>query len=728
MKKLCLVFTLVVLCLCLAVSCDDKQPPQNNNQDSVVKYTREYWGEWKKLDQSETWLINSNSIRVNGTASSREVVLTKPSENVISVTENGITYCLYAVRTASSSIKGNVSSSETPKGEPIYRVVAQNIRDANDKTETTTDSDGNFSMDNLIAGDDYRIQIGDTSLSVRPSYSGEDIGTITLMNGVNFKVTIDNPSEVMYAGSVYYSMNLIIENIGDTNCTAATYTLTGEPGLEVINHYTDGVLLRTVASGEKKIIPLRVKCSTPDSETVIKKLNLVITDRNGTTWNDSVSLKFYRDSATINVVSETGRPISGVIIGDGRTFLITGDTQYSVIVPKIADGHYLLVFSGAIANSTRNTETAYSLGVNCSAVSQNSLLKELGTKTNSFEPNNQETLAYDLREGNAIVSYLFENDIDYFHICFHVWDSGIVLNSPSCINDGVAIYSCECCGEMIQEELPATGHCWDSGSTILEPTQATEGVVRYSCFICGEKRDVFIPRNYYIGETGPAGGFVFYDCDADNKSGNSDGLVSTECGWRFLEAAPADLRVIAGQPSVDKTLVGYDSATQLFDYCGICWDYSLDFLFVNGTANYDGSDCTGVEIGRGNKNTAMLVEFMDTASPGTAFVRLTSPSCGMLSYYPYYPAKLCDCLEYEINGIVYNDWFLPSAEELTCLKKNLFDKGIGCLSTDASYWSSSEDATNPRWIWYRSFSSGGTSGAGTTSREHFYHIRPIRAF
>ncbi len=44
-----------------------------------------------------------------------------------------------------------------------------------------------------------------------------------------------------------------------------------------------------------------------------------------------------------------------------------------------------------------------------------------------------------------------------------------------------------------------------------------------------------------IGKTGPAGGIIFYDCDADNDSGNYDDLISSECGWRYLEAAPLDL-------------------------------------------------------------------------------------------------------------------------------------------------------------------------------------------
>ena len=53
--------------------------------------------------------------------------------------------------------------------------------------------------------------------------------------------------------------------------------------------------------------------------------------------------------------------------------------------------------------------------------------------------------------------------------------------------------------------------------------------------------------DYKIGDEGPAGGVIFYD-----KGEYSD-------GWRYLEAAPADLVLLDGVPTIDLTFDVYYS-------------------------------------------------------------------------------------------------------------------------------------------------------------------------
>ena len=153
-------------------------------------------------------------------------------------------------------------------------------------------------------------------------------------------------------------------------------------------------------------------------------------------------------------------------------------------------------------------------------------------------------------------------------------------------------------------------------------------------------------KTYKVGDTGPAGGYIFYDCDADNDSGNADGLISSECGWRFLEAAPEN---------VGKYVFGY---------------YRTSDTGSNTAVG------TSAEIGKGKANTEKLVETM-----GATTYKAESGS----------EKKVCAaaaCLGYEKNG--YKDWFLPSSDELKQMYENLIKAEVVTFDT-GFYWSSFEN-------------------------------------
>ena len=183
---------------------------------------------------------------------------------------------------------------------------------------------------------------------------------------------------------------------------------------------------------------------------------------------------------------------------------------------------------------------------------------------------------------------------------------------------------------------------------------------------------------------------VFYDCDADNETGNADGLSSSECGWRYLEAAPADL-----------------ASTYVFGYCRTGED--TDNLFVNGTPTYNAADCTGTAIGTGKANTQFLV-----AAMGTEVYSASSGSTKTADY----AAKLCD--DYSAGG--KSDWFLPSYDELNLMYAN--KSSIGGFAV-FYYWSSSEYNSDSQ-------AAGGLYfGDGYQSyyyRKQNYNVRPVRAF
>ena len=152
---------------------------------------------------------------------------------------------------------------------------------------------------------------------------------------------------------------------------------------------------------------------------------------------------------------------------------------------------------------------------------------------------------------------------------------------------------------------------------------------------------------YAIGDTGPAGGKVFY--------------LSDNTGLHGLEAAPVDQST------------------------GAPWGcYGTSITGAQGTA-----------VGTGATNTAAIVNFCAEANT---------------------PAKLADA--YTLNG--YNDWFLPSKDELNLLYAQI--DVVGGFA-GSSYWSSSENDSNFAWLQF--FATGSQF---FSSKTNTLSVRAVRAF
>lgn len=179
---------------------------------------------------------------------------------------------------------------------------------------------------------------------------------------------------------------------------------------------------------------------------------------------------------------------------------------------------------------------------------------------------------------------------------------------------------------------------------------------------------------YFVGSEGQAGGIIFYDCDADNNLGNSDGLISDDIDWRFLEAAPGDLiqESNGGIPRVNHD----EEFRQHFRFGYYRYEEGDLNRFVNISNIELTETSTKQGIGEGKKNTELLVAAMGDK----AYKQFNG---GLKDWYA---AKLCEGLDF--GG--YSDWFLPSYEELKLLflhKELLSNLDPMPLY---SYWSSSE--------------------------------------
>lgn len=203
-------------------------------------------------------------------------------------------------------------------------------------------------------------------------------------------------------------------------------------------------------------------------------------------------------------------------------------------------------------------------------------------------------------------------------------------------------------------------------ASLSDGSTYTIGSATEDCIQFGKFSTHFSAYYPIVGGIGPAGGYIFYDCDADNDATNdgsgSDGLRSDVCGWRYLEAAPSDI-----------------SACPWGD---------------------DGTFGTKTGIGEGKNNTDIIVNNASTQITDTA-------------------SKAC--LDYEVN--CYDDWFLPSKDELILMYNNLHKKGIGNFS-NTYYWSSSEYSNTTHGCDHKFNSDDNDIGLRNTSRA----VRAVRAF
>jgi len=215
----------------------------------------------------------------------------------------------------------------------------------------------------------------------------------------------------------------------------------------------------------------------------------------------------------------------------------------------------------------------------------------------------------------------------------------------------IAITICNSCSPDKQTQKVNTN---DNTTSTPEPTTTPADTSTTTNAQPVEPTPSTIPNTtsgtYKIGNTGPAGGLIFYD---------KGDYVS---GWRYLEAAPANSEETA--------------------------QWGLYGIACLGTS--DG-------IGSGKANTDIINNLLLTNGETNCASQL--------------------CVALNING--FNDWFLPSKDELNLMYENLrVGENIGRFNingewTEGWYWSSSvvyyendEPWYSGYFTWIQRFSDG----------------------
>lgn len=140
-------------------------------------------------------------------------------------------------------------------------------------------------------------------------------------------------------------------------------------------------------------------------------------------------------------------------------------------------------------------------------------------------------------------------------------------------------------------------------------------------------------------------------------------------------------------------IIVYIDSTGLHGIIASKSDVSIGATWYNGAFGITGA--TGKIIGTGPNNTRKIIRAQGDG---------------------IYAAKVC--ADYRPDSI-YNDWYLPSKNELTEVYKQKTKIGAG----NYVYWSSTEYDTNGAWA--QNFSTGGRK---KSAKDRIYHVRAVRTF
>jgi len=284
-------------------------------------------------------------------------------------------------------------------------------------------------------------------------------------------------------------------------------------------------------------------------------------------------------------------------------------------------------------------------------------------------------------------------------------------NDPVTVSDN----SGSLAGPVIRDEIRQRFIGWNR-----DPDATSyEYLPGHTMFITGDVTlyAIYTQDDDVLRKLGPGGGWVFYDAG------------SAESWGRYLEAANPGWIDEGDDPRCEWGLWADqgEQSVQIIDEAGnaigtglnntsiIISFYDALYLKSDGTTSY--YDYDWVSLTAGTKET-----FTDGVSD-YEFSSVWDDYDGTVA------AKVCHDYSVVYNEVTYDDWFLPSKDELNQMYLNLSREGVeGFAQVNAYYWSSSE--SDGRNAWYQFFGTMGDEDGPQdySGKASVYWVRAVRAF
>jgi len=285
---------------------------------------------------------------------------------------------------------------------------------------------------------------------------------------------------------------------------------------------------------------------------------------------------------------------------------------------------------------------------------------------------------------NTIIGNSATDDGGGIGIHSDFWDGSLGINTPTIqsntISENTSVYGG---GIYIENSAPTI-----QSNTISENTASDDG------------------GGIYVSNGLPAM-IIGGENDTDNVNFN------TICGNTSLQVDPAD-----GYPTTNYITVSCIAIGDSYDG-GI-----VAYIFEDGDTGYVEGEMHGLIAATGDQSTGIFWHVTNdgtTGATGTALGTGNANTDKIIALYVAESNAAKLCADYTTGA--YDDWFLPSKDELNKLYLN---KGtIGGFVDDDHYWSSSESESNAGLAWKQYFGNGYQI---SFNKVDLCRVRAVRAF